>query len=192
MRITGRARAETTAETTSVTLNTRVTDAVEANGEALLRYFTRRVDQPEDAADLLAETLLAVWRKAKHLPTDTTEARMWMFGVARNVLTTHRRGHGRRLALAERLRTDMATRHHSARADGRAGSDADDLKDHVRALISDLDPRDQEIVTLVHWEQMSLAEVATLTGTRPSTVRSRYARARDRLRATLQTSGDLA
>jgi RNA polymerase sigma-70 factor (ECF subfamily) len=65
--------------------STRMRTAVEGNGADLLAYFSRRVTPVEDAADLLADTLMAVWRRVADLPADGTGARMWMFGVARRV-----------------------------------------------------------------------------------------------------------
>lgn len=63
----------------------RVVAMVEAASPDLLVYFLRRVDAPEDAADLLGEALLVIWRRAASIPSDDQEARMWMFGIARNL-----------------------------------------------------------------------------------------------------------
>lgn len=192
LRMSSRAGATAENDVANPGLHATVTEAVERNGEALLMYFARRVDQPEDAADLLADTLLVVWRRARHLPSDATEARMWMFGAARNILNTHRRGQGRRIALAERLRLELTARYETVGADGGSSGHDDGLRDYVRALLADLEPRDREIITLVHWEEMSLTDVASHLGMRASTVRSRYARTRARLLTTLNASGDLA
>jgi RNA polymerase sigma-70 factor, ECF subfamily len=169
-----------------------VIEAVEANGEVLLRYFTRRVDHREDAADLLGETLLVVWRRAAQLPSGEDEARMWMFGIARRVLLTHNRGQGRKLALADKLRGELAVASSAAGVDGRPVLGGGDLREFVRSLIRDLDPLDQEIVALAHWERMPLADIAALIGMKQSTVRTRYARARESLRVALTEAGDLA
>lgn len=168
-----------------------VVEAVEANGEDLLRYFARRIDRREDAADLLGETFLVVWRRAAELPSGDDEARMWMFGIARRVLSTYHRGRGRRLDLADRLRGELAVAPSAAGQDGLPIQTNRDLSEFVRSLIQDLDPRDREIVTLVHWERMPLAAIAELIGMKPSTVRTRYARAREALRGALTDSGDL-
>jgi RNA polymerase sigma-70 factor, ECF subfamily len=144
----------------------------------LLDYFVRRVDHIEDAADLLSDTLMIVWRRSRQLPDDPTKARMWLYGVARNVLATHRRGAARRNALASRLRDDLAQRPASVT------DDAD--RDAVRSAIGKLNRTDQEIVGLVYWEGFSLEEVAKISSLRPATVRSRLARARAKLRDLLE------
>ncbi len=48
----------------------RVEKAVREHAPGILAYFSRRVEPGHDAADLLAETLLVVWRRASSLPTD--------------------------------------------------------------------------------------------------------------------------
>ena len=152
----------------------RVQAAVEANAGDLLAYFVRRFDLAEDAADLLSETLLAVWRRAESMPDDMTEARMWMYGVARNVLSTHRRTTGRRSALHDRLRSELA-------GTG-GGTPADPRVDDVSAAVRRLDPVDREIVRLTYWDGFTQAQAAALLGMPEGTVRSRTHRARSRLR----------
>jgi RNA polymerase sigma-70 factor (ECF subfamily) len=157
---------------------------VAREASALLAYFARRVTPQEDAADLLGDTLVIVWRRQSSIPNDETRARMWLYGVARKVLSTHRRSAGRRNALAERLRLNL---------EGSATDTAhdDSLASHVRSLIGDLDEKDQEIMGLVYWEGFSLVDVATILSMRPTTVRSRHARARAELRRALEDSGDI-
>jgi len=153
---------------------------VEREAPALLAYFGRRVASADDAADLLGDTLVVAWRKAASVPRSETEARMWLYGVARRVLSTHRRTLARRSALEEKVRADATVRTDPP------------LLDHVRALIGDLDPVDREIIGLHHWEGFTLAEVARILGMRPATVRSRHARARASMRDALLESGDVS
>ena len=153
---------------------------VEREAPTLLAYFGRRVASADDAADLLGDTLVVAWRKAASVPRSETEARMWLYGVARRVLSTHRRTLARRGALEEKVRADATVRTDPP------------LLDHVRALIGDLDPVDREIIGLHYWEGFTLAEVARILGMRPATVRSRHARARASMRDALLESGDVS
>lgn len=148
----------------------------------MLAYFARRVNPVDDAADLLGDTLVIVWRKQSSIPREEVRARMWLYGVARKVLATHRRSAERRNALAERLRLEL----HESAVDYRNGESS--LAEHVRLLIAGLDERDQEIMGLVYWEGFSLVEVAEIMSMRPATVRSRHARARTKLREALGDS----
>jgi RNA polymerase sigma factor (sigma-70 family) len=161
---------------------TPVTDpvaALEANAGALLDYLERRIGV-DDAPDALAEVMTVVWRRAPEVPEDATEARMWMFGIAKGVLSNAVRGKVRRAKLADRLRSVTAS-------DG-ASSAAEPSADHghdVRDAIARLDPELAEVVRLVHWDGFTLVEVAALEGLPASTVRSRYARAKRELAVAL-------
>ncbi|MFD0759502.1 RNA polymerase sigma factor [Arthrobacter ulcerisalmonis] len=86
----------------------RVENATREHAPALLAYFARRVDQPHDAADLLAETLLVLWRRASALPVEDTEVRPWMFGIGRNVLMHYRRRALRQRAISDKLRSILS------------------------------------------------------------------------------------
>ena len=64
---------------------------VSANRVALLSYFQRRLANPADAAEAFGELLLTAWRSQRRMPADEIAARMWLYGVARNVLRNTRR-----------------------------------------------------------------------------------------------------
>lgn len=150
-------------------------------GPSLLAYFSRRVEPPEDAAVLLNELLVVVWRKASSAPSEPEEARMWMFGIARNLVLTHRRGRARRLALAGRLRDELATRPVDVSGDDVVA---------VRQAVALLPEVQRELVRLVHWDGFSLSEAATITGVSASTARSRYQLARRKLARELGSDPD--
>lgn len=143
----------------------------------LLRYFVRRLEDREDAADALAETLLVLWRKERRLPGSAEELRRYAFGVAAKVLGTVRRGRMRRSALADRLREDL-----------RSEASIDDvavLDPALRDALERLAPADKELVLLVAWDGFPVTEAGRLLGYRPEAARQRYSRARVRLRELL-------
>jgi RNA polymerase sigma-70 factor (ECF subfamily) len=157
--------------------NERVQALAEELAPELLNYFARRVTPTTDAADLLSDTLLVICRRAKHLPGDDQQARLWAFGVARKVLAGQRRSTKRRSALVTRLQEELQ------QADG-LGHQVRSVED-LHAALATLDPLDQEIIRLVHWEGFSQAEVAQILDRPAGTIRSRYARARSALRSEL-------
>lgn len=149
-------------------------EQLRVSSDALLAYFERRIVARQDAADLLAETMLHAWRRCDDAPDDAVEARMWLFGIARNVLTNYARGRRRRRALADRLRLLLA------RQDDAPGT-AEALA--VRDAVNRLGPEQAELVRLIHWDGFTVTEAATVLGLNPSTARGRYAAAKERLRA---------
>jgi RNA polymerase sigma-70 factor, ECF subfamily len=161
-----------------------VEGVIERETAGLLAYFTRRVSPVEDAADLLAETLLVLWRRADAIPPDQTAARMWTYGVARRVLATHRREATRRSALADRLRQELATQPHHT------DDDNGELLERLHTAMARLPDLDREIIRLVHWDGFSLVEVAGVLRRRKGTIRSRYHRARKSLKRELESASE--
>ncbi|MBC9732730.1 RNA polymerase sigma factor [Nocardioides marmotae] len=145
--------------------------------DAVLGFALRRVDRPEDAADVAADTFLVAWRRLAHAPAEP-ETRPWLYGVARRVLANHRRGEGRRSALGDRLRRELATVAPDPSADVVQRAD-------VTAAMRRLSGRDQEVLQLHLWEGLESREIAEVLGLTTVVVRPRLSRARARLRALL-------
>ncbi len=149
----------------------------------LLAFALRRVADPEDAADVLAETFLVAWRRGAEVPAGPA-ARAWLYGVARNVLANHQRGEHRRLRLAERLRSELAGVAVDPFPHGR--------ERELIAALAALAPEDREILTLTAWEDLSPREAARALGISAVAARSRLHRARRRLRRQLDAGTDPA
>jgi RNA polymerase sigma factor (sigma-70 family) len=150
---------------------------------AILSYLTRRVSNPADAADLLAETYLIAWRKVDTIPNDQT-ARLWLYGVARRIMSHHRRHEMVEQGLAEALRADLN------RETARLQADRDvPFSDVVAVSLARLKPSDREIMELSAWEQLTAAEIADLIGMKPGSVRVRLHRIRAVIRADLIGAG---
>jgi RNA polymerase sigma-70 factor (ECF subfamily) len=153
----------------SVTDDAAFEELYNATNDDLLRYFLRRVQQPADAADLLADVFVVAWRHREQAHDD---ARLWLFGVARKVLAGYRRGKHAQNALADRLRQQVVEQYEPS---------LDDL--HVRELLARLSRSDRELIELVLYDQLTAAELATVLDKNPGTVRVRLHRARQRLQA---------
>src|SRR6266571_7719070 len=150
----------------------------EANYAQLLGYALRRCERSDDAADVVAETFLAAWRRLDDVPFGD-EARLWLYGIARGVLRNHRRGVARRHRLGERLRGELS-------ASGReAGLDDDPQLALVSAAFEELRPDDRELLGLATWEGLSSAELSRVLGCSINASRIRLHRARKRLEGAL-------
>jgi len=148
----------------------------------LLSYALRRVGDPADAADVVAETFVVAWRRIDDVPSGDG-ARPWLFGVARRVVGNHRRGQLRRSQLADRLRERMGD---LVVADISGAADDTEV---VRLAMANLDGDDREILRLNSWEGLTPAEIAIALQVPAGTARSRLHRARGRLRAELGRVG---
>lgn len=152
---------------------------LEATARDLLRYFERRVGA-DDASDALSETMVIVWRRSASIPRADADARLWMFGVARNVVLNTRRSQRRRVLLTERIRGTFDV--------SAAVAPPSDEGLDVRAALERLDPDLAELVRLVHWDGFAISEAAQILGLPASTARSRYQRAKRELSALLAVS----
>jgi RNA polymerase sigma factor (sigma-70 family) len=147
-------------------------------GRAILAYALRRVENREDAADVLAETFLVAWRRLDEVPIDAG-ARLWLFAVAHRVIANLHRSERRRTRLgarlSESLRTELATQ------PAAAGEAAEVLR-----AMGGLGDDDRELLLLVSWEELSPGEAAKVLGISSLAARSRLHRARRRLRSLVE------
>ena len=141
-------------------------------------YVLRRVRDPQDAAEAIAETFTTLWRRFDACPHGE-ELRPWLFGVARRVIANQRRGERRRSALAERLALNVDV------AAFEAFRPAEPASGLARAFAS-LSDADRELLSLVAWEGLSRDELATALGTSRAVIRLRLHRARRRLHDALE------
>ncbi len=161
-------------------------ETVQREAPALLAYLIRRVQEPADAADLLGDVLVVAWRRIDAMPPEPGPARMWMFGIARKVLAGGHRSIRRRQALTDRLRHELSTAGTTADlAGGPTNGPADPRTDILISAMDQLPPADREIISLIHWDSFTLTEAAQHLQLRPTTTRSRYHRARARLKRLL-------
>jgi len=148
----------------------------------LLTYALRRVREPADAADVVAETFVVAWRRIDEVPPGS-EARLWLFGVARRVVANQRRGELRRSRLAGRLWAELAEH---VELDPMAPAETRQV---VEAALAGMDDDDVELLRLTSWEGLTPGEIAVVHGIPPGMARSRLHRARGRFRARLEGLG---
>jgi RNA polymerase sigma factor (sigma-70 family) len=147
----------------------------EAHYGALVAYARRRVVDPLDAQDSVADTFAIAWRRLPEVP-EGDAALPWLYGVARKVLSNQRRGSQRRGDLSTRLRGQRAV------GDDLEGQViAGDERRIVLAALSRLRRTDQEILRLAVWEELPHRDIAGVVGCAESSVAVRLHRARARL-----------
>ncbi|MFI7706284.1 RNA polymerase sigma factor [Nonomuraea sp. NPDC049480] len=149
--------------------------------EQILGYAMRRCDSPEDAADVVAETFAIAWRRVDALPAGG-EARLWLYGVARNVLANHRRSQARQQARNVSLDLDVADLY------ARTPEGSVEMGAIARAF-GELLGDDRELLALIAWEGLDHGQIAKVLGCSRNAVRIRLYRARKRFSKALAGAG---
>jgi len=143
---------------------------------AVYRYALSRLGQASEAEDATSQVFEEAWEHAEDLRDHGLPARAWLFGVARNVVNTHRRKWFRQppaLALEA--------------FDGSAADPGLDpeLLDLARGIAA-LEAAHAEVISLRFVHGLSLQETATTLGTTVDGVKGRQARALVELRKQLR------
>jgi RNA polymerase sigma-70 factor (ECF subfamily) len=138
--------------------------------------LARHLVGPADADDVTQDTFVRAWRALPSYRGDAS-ARTWLLAIARRACADAIRSTVRRRRLLSRVREDRSRAAPDPRDPGGAHT--------LQALVDDLDADQREAFTLTQIVGCSYAEVAAICGVPVGTVRSRVARARERLVARL-------
>jgi RNA polymerase sigma-70 factor (ECF subfamily) len=148
----------------------------EAHAASLLAFLEYRTGNLELAKDVHADTFERVLKTRFRFDPRKGSEKTWIYSIALNVL----RDQGRRRAA-------------EARAMDRVGAGTEewdegerlDARDAVRRGLTTLPDEEREAIALYYGADLSLEEIARITGTRTTTIKGRLARGRDRLRDVL-------
>jgi RNA polymerase sigma-70 factor (ECF subfamily) len=151
----------------------------ERHARSVYNHCFRRTASWADAEELTSAVFLEAWRRRREVRPTNESVRPWLLGVANNLLRNHRRSSRRHQAAVNRLPSPS---HQPDPADDVAGRLADELQmRRVLALVERLALRDQEVLALCVWSELTYQEAAAALDIPVGTVRSRLARARARL-----------
>jgi RNA polymerase sigma factor (sigma-70 family) len=142
------------------------------NFDDVWRFARRRVNGSAEADDLTAEVFTVAWRRREDIPADAV--RLWLFGVARFVLSNHQRESGRRSKLLQRLA--------GARQEHQPPPEVDGV---VWQALAALSGGDRDLLLLRAWDGLGVPEIADLLGLTAANVSSRLHKARKRLQREL-------
>jgi RNA polymerase sigma factor (sigma-70 family) len=140
----------------------------ERHAERVLRFAMSIVRQAHLAEEVLQETMIVVWKKAKTFKGNA-KVSTWILGIARNLAFNllRKEKRGARLPEERSAETNPAKRIETAVQVERA---LETLPDHHR-----------EVMHLVFYEEMNLREAAEVLGIPEGTVKSRMHHARKAL-----------
>jgi len=136
----------------------------------------------QEAEDVLQSTYLKVLDgKARY--AGRSSLKTWLFAVIRRTAVSRRRRRLSRRWLLERWGRSQRDRTASERSDARA--ELSEQADHVRRALGALSRRQRQVLELVFYHQLSLAEAAEILGVSLGTVSSHYARGKAALERSL-------
>ncbi|MBV1856134.1 RNA polymerase sigma factor [Catellatospora tritici] len=158
----------------------RFEELFDAHYAELTRFASRRVGA-DAAGDVVAATFLVVWRRFAELPAD--HPRAWLYATARQVIANEVRG---------RTRWDRLTAKAAGIADTRVEDHAAQVDEQlrVRAVLDRLSPADQEVLRLIEWDGLEVAEAALVLRCSRTALKVRLHRARRRFAQRLLATED--
>ncbi|MBI4819740.1 MAG: sigma-70 family RNA polymerase sigma factor [Deltaproteobacteria bacterium] len=159
-----------------------LTELIERHQAQIYRFGMKLCRAPEDAEDVLQETLIALARSIRDL-RGTASISTWLYAVARSYCIKKRRRSKFAPKTVESLSAPGAA---SDVADpGRtpdAALEGKQIELAVSNAIQELEPMYRDILVLRDVEGLSALEVAEVTGLKVAAVKSRLHRARIRVR----------
>ncbi|HLL38008.1 MAG TPA: RNA polymerase sigma factor [Streptomyces sp.] len=149
------------------------------------RYIARRLGS-DTADDLMAETFVIAFQRRRRYDPAHPHARPWLYGIATNLISRHRREEASRLRALSRLASLAPGREPGGPQDGvadRLGGTAADGA--LAGALAALPARYRDVLLVIAWGELDYAEAAQALNLPVGTVRSRLHRARTKLRKSL-------
>lgn len=153
--------------------------------DRIFRHAYRLCGNHHDAEDIMASSFLELWRRRKQVRVVEGSILPWLL-----VTTTNMARNRARAALRYRrlLSSLPRTQEDSDAAADPYGRYQNQLDQDLAAALSTLSAEDLHLVSLVVFEEHTIAAAATVLKLTPAAAKSRMHRARQRLRAALDGS----
>jgi len=148
----------------------------------IYRYLARRAGR-QVADDLVAETFLTAFAKRDRYDLGYSDARPWLYGIATNLVSQHRRDEARQYRIRQGAVAEPEVPDHADRV--AAGVTAQAMRAPLDAALAALSAGDRDVLLLIAWEQLTYQEVSRALAIPAGTVRSRLHRARTKVRQVL-------
>lgn len=155
--------------------------------ERVFRQALRLTSSVHDAEDVTAVVFLEAWRRRDAMRVVNGSVIGWLLVTANNVHRNHLRSSRRYREALGHLPPPENAPDHSGVVDDRLDTDA--RRASVRAALARLPKRDQDIITLCVFEELSTTDAAEALGVAPGTVKSRLSRAKAHLAELLGEHG---
>ena len=160
----------------------------ERHASRIYNYCFRRTGDWGRAEDMTSATFLAAWKSCLRGPLQAESALPLLYGIATNVLRNQHRSLKRGRDAFARLPLPRIDEPDFADDAVERLDDAHEIQ-ALLAVFAQLPRREQDVVALCDWSDLSYDEAATALGIPVGTVRSRLSRGRRRLRELAGANG---
>lgn len=153
-------------------------EALCTHATAVLAYLQLRAPSEADALTLFRHTMLRAWSRIDRLPVGDAKAQLiWLLAVAAEALARSAYGSCREYSATTNFDEVRPPDRWQARADAPAT-----LREALPRLATD----QRELVMLIHWDRLTVAEAAQIVGIETTAAIALYGAARANLRAALE------
>src|SRR3954464_15309446 len=153
----------------------------ETHAQALFAFLAYRTGDRVQAEDLLADTFERVLKARRRFDPRKGSEKTWLYSIALNLLRDHVRRQGAEERALERAPAPTAA------STGAAGGDLDTTEDREMVIAAPQGPAPEErdTVTLRFGGDLTLPQIAKVTGEKLTTVEGRFYRALKKMRAAI-------
>ena len=160
---------------------------VKAQRQALQRYgggvfaqVARLVPVLEDAEEVYQDVFVKAFTQIGQYDEARSSLRTWLSRIAYNAAIDRLR-HQRQLVVYFEDREGKAEALSDQDVDETLGHPNDEMVQLIRAALKHLPIEERAIITMFYYEEMSLKEIAFVTGSIPTTIASKLSRTRKKL-----------
>jgi RNA polymerase sigma-70 factor, ECF subfamily len=146
------------------------------HASGLYSFLAYRTGDPAAAEDLVADTFERALRARRRFDPRRGSEKTWLYSIALNRL----RDEARRGAVADRALGELA--HRAETHDSAASTDRVETRETLRSALALLAEEEREAIALRFGADLTLKEIAKVTGERMTTVEGRVYRALRKLR----------
>jgi len=149
--------------------------------DPIFRFAYRLLDSVEAAEYVAHDCFLSLIKQPGRFDASRASLRTYIYAAARNLAAKRYNSFARETAIEE-----VRDAFHTAERHGPMAQVLEnELSGEVERAIASLPPLQREALVLFEYEELSLAEIASVVGADANTVKARLFRAREKLRARL-------
>ena len=149
-------------------------------GKGIFAQVARLVPGKEDAEEVYQDVFVKAFTHIWQYDESRSSLRTWLSRIAYNAAVDRLR-HQRQAVLYFEDREGKADALSDQEVDETLGHTNAETVQLIRAALKHLPPEERAIITMFYYEEMSLKEIAYITGSIPTTVASKLSRTRKKL-----------